>query len=347
MRNSSAVVRILVVEDSNPFRVLVRSLLEESSKWLIVGEATDGFEAVQKAEELQPQLVLLDIGLPKLNGIKAALQIQKISPKSKILFLTENRSYDIAQECLSIGALGYVVKSGAGEELLPAIEEVLRGNQFVTARLDARFFSDPEQGHFATGDCKDSLEPLPPANIEIRHEVEFYSDDEGLVNGFACLMQAALKVQNVAIVVATQPHRTAILQKLKRDGIEVDAALEQGRCIQVDARETLSKIMVAGLPDPARCATLIGDLLKNAAEGAKGDNPRVVICGECAPALLAEGKSEAAVLLEHLWDENTRGHDADTLCGYLWRTVPRQGSTLILERICAEHSAVHGRALAY
>ena len=105
--------------------------------------------------------------------------------------------------------------------------------------------------------------------------------------------------------------------------------------------------MVAGFPDPVLCATLVGDLITRAANAAKGKPPRVAICGECAPTLLAEGNAEAAIQLEHLWDEITRRYDADTLCGYLWNAVPRQESSPIFERICAEHSAVQRCALGY
>src|SRR5206468_6538052 len=111
-------------------------------------------------------------------------------------------------------------------------------------------------------------------------------------------------------------HRRDIIQKLRTAVVDIDAALEQGRCIQLDAREVLSNIMVANVLDPARCTALVADLMKKAARGAKGGNRRVSICGECAPTLLAEGNGEAAVLLEHLWDENTRNYGADTLCGY-------------------------------
>ena len=106
MVHSSVVVRILVVDDYDPFRQFVCSKLAQSSKLLIIGEASDGSQAIQKAEELQPDLILLDIGLPKLNGIQAALEIRQVSPKSKILFLSENRSRDIAEAALRTGAYG-------------------------------------------------------------------------------------------------------------------------------------------------------------------------------------------------------------------------------------------------
>jgi DNA-binding NarL/FixJ family response regulator len=101
----------------------------------IVGEGADGVEAIEKARELQPDLILLDIGLPKLDGIKAAVKIRECAPKARILFFTENSSPDIAEEAMRTGAGGYVVKAGAAQDLLPAIEAVLLGKRFVSSLL--------------------------------------------------------------------------------------------------------------------------------------------------------------------------------------------------------------------
>jgi DNA-binding NarL/FixJ family response regulator len=103
----------------------------------VISEASDGLEAVQKAAELQPSLIVLDIGLPSLNGIEAARRIRKLSPNSAILFLSQESSPEIVQEALSIGALGYVVKAHAGRDLLIAVEAVLRKEQFVSGALKA------------------------------------------------------------------------------------------------------------------------------------------------------------------------------------------------------------------
>ena len=132
---ATPLVRVFLVEDFEPFRRFVVSILQKQPDLQIICEVSDGLEAVQKAEELQPDLVLLDIGLPNLNGIEAARRICKGSPRSKILFLSENRSLDIAEEALRAGAGGYVVKSDTAAELLPAVEAVLKGKRFVSASL--------------------------------------------------------------------------------------------------------------------------------------------------------------------------------------------------------------------
>jgi DNA-binding NarL/FixJ family response regulator len=129
--SSLAPVRILVVEDFVPFRQLILSMLAGMPDLQVIGEVSDGLEAVQKSAELQPDLVLLDIGLPSLNGIQAARQIRKLIPESKIIFLTQESSSDVVQEALGL-AQGYVVKATAGSKLLAAVEAVLRGKTFVS-----------------------------------------------------------------------------------------------------------------------------------------------------------------------------------------------------------------------
>ena len=123
-------VRVLVVDDFEPFRRLVLSMLQKQPELHIICEASDGSEAVQKAEELQPELILLDIGLPRLNGIEVARRIRKLSPGSRILFISQESSADLVREALATGARGYVVKADAGRELLTAVNIVLRHSKF-------------------------------------------------------------------------------------------------------------------------------------------------------------------------------------------------------------------------
>lgn len=131
---------VLIVDDYEPMRRFLVTKLQTKKELRIMSEATDGPEAVEKARELQPDLILMDIGLPTLNGIEAAREIQKLSPGSKILFVSENRSSDVAEEALRSGGLGYVVKSDAEKDLLPAVDAVLNGKRFISASLAGHFF---------------------------------------------------------------------------------------------------------------------------------------------------------------------------------------------------------------
>lgn len=132
-RDSS--VRVLVVEDYDPFRRFVCLTLSKRHDLQIVREVSDGLEAVHQAAELQPDLILLDIGLPSLSGIEAARRIRKLSPQSKIIFVSQEDSADVVEEAFRSGALGYVVKTQAGSELLAAVELIRQGRRFVGAGL--------------------------------------------------------------------------------------------------------------------------------------------------------------------------------------------------------------------
>lgn len=132
MESSFRVVRVLLVEDYQPFRCFVRATLEARPGLQVIGEASDGFEGVQKARELQPDLILLDIGLPTLNGIEAARRISQFVPAAIILFVSQGGDAEVVEEALNNGARGYVRKQDASTDLVLAVEAVLRGESFVS-----------------------------------------------------------------------------------------------------------------------------------------------------------------------------------------------------------------------
>jgi DNA-binding NarL/FixJ family response regulator len=341
----TSVVRLLVVDDYEPFRRFVSSMLERRPELQVIGEASDGLEAVQKAEALQPDLILLDVGLPTLNGIEAARQIRKLSPKSRILFLSQETSAHVVQEAFSSGALGYVVKEHAGGELLAAVEAVSQDRKFVSRGLQGHRFN--EAAYAGTRDLQHQ-EDLPSlmaikGEITRTHEAQFYSDDASFLVGFTHFIESALKSGNAVIVVATEAHRKSIVQRLQTHGVDTAAAIEQGLFIPLDVAETLATVMVNDLPDPVRFMKVTGDLFEAAARAAKGEHPRVAACGEGAPLLWAQGKTDAAIQLEHLWNEVAKTCNVDILCGYVLESLQSEQESHIYERICAEHSAVRSQ----
>jgi DNA-binding NarL/FixJ family response regulator len=133
----------MVVEDFQPFRGFVCSKLAQKPEMRVICEVSDGLEAVQKAEELKPDLILLDIGLPTLNGLEAARRIRGLVPESKIIFSTQETSTDFVQEAMRLGAWGYVFKTHAEADLFLAIDAVLSGERFVSS-AEARYTSNIE-----------------------------------------------------------------------------------------------------------------------------------------------------------------------------------------------------------
>ena len=124
-------IRVLVVEDFAPFRDFIRSTLAKRPDLQIIGEVADGLEAVQQAAALKPDLVLLDIGLPGLNGIDAAREIRKLAPESKIIFVSQESSEDMMKEAFDLGAWGYVAKARSATDLPLAVEAVIGQKCFV------------------------------------------------------------------------------------------------------------------------------------------------------------------------------------------------------------------------
>jgi DNA-binding NarL/FixJ family response regulator len=336
-------VRVLVVDDYEPIRRFVCRTLGEMRDIQVIGEASDGLNAIRKAEELQPDLIVLDIGLPALNGIEAGRRIRKLCPECRILFLSQESSVELAQEAFKLGASAYIVKADAGSELSAAVEAVCQGRRFVSKGLLSHNRADATDtqalGHFFP---QEVFPPLLPGTPKVTHShgVHFYSDDAAFLLGFACFVEAALHAGNPVIVVATESHRNGLFQTLLALGIDGAAAMQQGLYTSLDVYEVLSTFMVNDLPDSAQFLKVFSDLLSSTLKAAKARHPRVAACGEFAPTLLAQGKVAAAIQVEHLTDEVARAREVDILCGYVLTRFQREQESHIYERICAEHSAV-------
>jgi DNA-binding NarL/FixJ family response regulator len=318
-------IRILIADDFKDWRRQVLLLFQARPEWQVTAEAADGPEAVQKAGELKPDLIVLDIALPKLSGIEAARRIRQLSPESKIIFLSQNNDLDVVRTALGTGALGYVHKTDARSELLPAVEAALRGKQFVSSTL---------KGYKPTDT---SGEKAPHC-----HEVQFYSDDAVFLDTFARFIAVALKAGDAAIAVVSESHQDGLVLRLKTLGVDVDAATQQGTYIQLDAADTLSAFMVNDMPDAARFFEGFSTSIQSASKAAKARHPRVAICGEGVALLWAEGKREAAIRVEQLSSDLAKTHKVDILCAYPF-SLHIQEDEDAFRTICAEHSAVYSQ----
>jgi DNA-binding NarL/FixJ family response regulator len=125
-------VSILIVDDHAVVRRGLRALLETQPGWTICGDASNGREAVQKAQQHQPNVVILDIGMPELNGLAAIVRIREVAPQARVLVLTMHSSEELIQSCLTAGAQGYVLKSDAERDLISAVEALVQHKTFFT-----------------------------------------------------------------------------------------------------------------------------------------------------------------------------------------------------------------------
>ena len=341
-------IRVLVVEDYEPFRRFLLSTLQSGWEVEDIRGVSDGLEAVREAQRLQPDLILLDIGLPSLNGLEAARRIRSLSPTSKIVFLTQESSADMVQEALNIGASGYVVKADAGRELIAAVTAVLRGDQFVGSRFAGHDFSGTSKlrttDAFSPNEYPAS-EPIPIRKAEIahRHDAHFYSNDDFLLDGFTQYIVTALNSESAVIVFAGESHRNSLISRLQAHGIDMTAAIDQRRYVPLDPADILSKFMVDDLPDPIRLFKVLNDLIATVSSDTGGAHTRVVACGGLAPVLLSQGKPESAIKLEQLWDQVVKKYGLDTLCTYSRSSFESEQGKDVFQRICGLHSSVHSR----
>jgi DNA-binding NarL/FixJ family response regulator len=233
------------VDDFAPWRRFVIEKLRPKHDMRIAGVVSDGLAAVLKAEELQPDVILLDVGLPKLNGIEAARRIRRVAPKSKILFLSQEVDVEVARIALSDGH-GYVIKSDADNELFAAIEAVVQGKKFVSRRLASPTFADHVDPQ-ATVHLRREETVLPLSvkrDVGRRHEVQFYSDDSHILGGFARFLGTTLKAGNPAVFIGTESHRKTVLERLHAESPDIRTAIRHGKYVAFDAVEFLSNFMV-------------------------------------------------------------------------------------------------------
>src|SRR5438105_7991357 len=129
--------RILVADDHEVVRRGLCALLQAQPDWEICGEANDGREALEKAQKLKPDVVILDIGMPSLNGLEATRQILKSNPQTKVLILTLHDSDQVVREVLNAGARGFLLKSDAARDLVAAVEALRRDKTYFTSKVAA------------------------------------------------------------------------------------------------------------------------------------------------------------------------------------------------------------------
>ena len=199
--------RILLADDHELVRRGLRTLLESHPGWEVCGEASDGRTAVEMTRRLQPDIVVMDVSMPELNGFEATRQILAKQPKVEILALSMHESQQMVNEVLDAGARGYVLKSDAGSDLVAAVEALRRHNYFFSKRLGA---SVQNMEQVASG--RNRRRPKTPGALTAREREILQLLAEGCTN--------KLVASRLGISVKTaETHRARIMRKLKVDSV--------------------------------------------------------------------------------------------------------------------------------
>ena len=311
-------IRVLVVEDHEPFRRVICDLLRQRADLQIVGEAADGLDAIYQAEALRPDVVVLDIGLPRLSGLEVAGRIRAKVPGAKLMFVTNESSLEVVEQAFRRGAHGYVYKPRVQRDALSVLEAIIRGGRFVSGGLERIAQGDGLASH--------------------RHDVVFCSSDAMLIRAFGCFIAGKLREGNAVVAVVTAAHERRLQSSMEASYVDVALAIRQQRYLPVNVSELLSKATVNGCPDPLRYLDTAGDLLTEITRRATEHYARIAACGEGTSTFWTHGHVEAAVQLEHLWDEIAMSRQMDMLCAY--PLAVRDESVAAVRRLCAEHTAV-------
>jgi DNA-binding NarL/FixJ family response regulator len=190
-------IRILVADDHEIVRRGLRALLESQRGWKVVAEASTGSQALEKASEVKPEVAVLDVGMPVLNGLEATRRIRQALPQTEVLILTVHDSEQMAREAISCGARGYLVKSDVGRDLIAAVESVVRHKVFLSPRL-----AQAEGAEFATPSGEVPLARLTTREREI---IQLLAEGNGNKDIATRL--------NISVKTA-ETHRTNIMRKI-------------------------------------------------------------------------------------------------------------------------------------
>jgi DNA-binding NarL/FixJ family response regulator len=300
-------VTILVAEDFAPFREFACRELQRRPDFEVVAVA-DGLAAVEHAHALTPDVILLDIGLPSLNGLAAARRIRALLPAARIIFVTQESSAEVVHEALTLGAQAYIQKTSA---------------QYLLATVEA-IVGDQTTGN----DTANGQHPV----VDGRHHVHFCSDDATLIESAEHHLASALEAHGAAVAFATRSHVQQLLPRLRRRGTAVEQAIDRGAFVHLDAEELASHI----LHDDAGWQADVARTIESAAAATMRPHPRVAIVSECASMLMKAGHVDRAIGLERQPLEVAHA-SVDLLCAYpLLRDDHRRG----FKAVCAHHDAI-------
>jgi DNA-binding NarL/FixJ family response regulator len=311
-RTPNSPVRILIVDDFAPWRSHLRSLLGTQAGLKVVAEAAKASDAISDAERLQPDVILLDISLPDMSGIKAAPRILEVAKQSKILFLSSDSHNDMIDIALSTGCMGYVAKADTSSELLNGIAAVLRGERFISRQIQAA-----------------STRP---------HVVEFYRDDSHFAGSACEFVAAALRDGESVIALATPLHLQLLNERLLQRGISVSNLCQHDQYISLDAMPFAEVIGREGV-DRSKIISVAESLVERAMAAANGGK-KVSVFGEVVGLLTSAGNFDAAMQLEALWSEIAKKRSLSVLCAYPASYFQGNQNSAQYADLCAQHSSV-------
>ena len=311
--NSDVRATVLLADDHLPVLESVSRLLE--TEFRIVAATTDGQRALESSERLDPDVVVLDIAMPGLNGFQVARELKRTGSRAKIVFLSMYSADDYVATAITAGADGYVLKTRIQPDLKRALNHVLAGRLFLPTLAALSAAAGGGRGH----------------------AVHFYEDDSSFLDEASRFIGTTLKRGEPVVMAVPEATRDGILPRLKAQGLDLAGSPGQGWCRAMDSAAVFSQCLRNGWPDAERVGEVIETIERSRLATAWGASSRVTIFVGHA---LKDHRSEVAVRFEHLWATLSSSLPFFTVCVYPIDGFASDGFPDACAGLCAEHGMV-------
>jgi DNA-binding NarL/FixJ family response regulator len=306
--------RVLLADDHIPFLESVSRLLAPAFD--IVAIASEGRQALDLARRLRPDVVVLDVAMPDLNGFQTLEQLRRDDSETRVVFLTMHRDDEFVAAAINAGAHGYVLKSHIHWDLTSAIDHALAGRLFVPSLT--------------------SLSTVAGS----RHTVQFHANDSHFLDEVSQLVGATLRSGEQVVIVTSEATRIGVARRLQARQMNLAMLAERGQYVAQDSALALSQVIHEGRPDQERLAEFIHGLDQVRLAVPNGPRGRLTIVGDMTVSLCRNGDFEAVLELERIWNELTRPLPFFTVCSYPIDCFEHSEARNQLSNVCAAHSAV-------
>jgi CheY-like chemotaxis protein len=305
---------VVVADDHPDFLKLVCRELE--SRFNVLAAAGDGRRALAAATELDPDLVVLDISMPDLDGFETARELRRMGSRAKIVFLTLHHTDEYMVEAIGSSASGYVLKTCMKTDLVSTVEHAL-----------------------ANRTCLPAVSPLACGD-SCGHALLLYSHERTFFDASADFLSAALLRGDTVALPLSESGREGIARRIRDHGWDLDRLRNERRYVEFDSVEGASHVLRDGRVDVEYLSGFFDLLEETRLASPRGPQSRLTLCGAIAPLLCAAGKFEAALEVERTWDDLSRGRPYLTLCAYPLDCLQSGDVRAVLKSVCAEHAYV-------
>jgi CheY-like chemotaxis protein len=340
MTTAKDLARILIADDHEWFRRTVRSFIESHREYHVCGEAGDGIDAIEKVRQLHPDIVLMDISMPQMDGLQATRILRREIPDCKVIIVTQDDPMIAREQAHSVDANGFVTKSDLTRDLLPTMRRVAMENNsiFDPTKNEPGVGSDRSLAD-AEGVVAGQGEPWHGLLADAGprdHIVQLYQDQQFLNRAVCRFAAAAIANGEGVILVPTVAHWDAFRPRLESEGVDVKAAEKRGQLTIVDADNLLPTFMRDGMPDSPVFLGLAANVVSQAR--GNGRYTKVRWWGEMVNILWERGEVAASMQLEDLFDHLAEEQNIAIFCSFLMDNFNGDVHARMLPRLGENHS---------